>query len=108
MSSSWEACCDELEKIAIKVPFIHGTSGRWKELAPAVGAPNLASDPNARAVYTAMKARAKVPGIENFARESQRRRGGEAVVAHGKMDTAKGWAPFNLTPWGKKNVGTAE
>lgn len=98
----------ELTKIAAKVPFIHGTSGPWPVLAPGVGGTILKSDPNARAVYTAMKSRGKIRGIEQFAREAVDRRGGTPVIAHGKMDTNKGWSPFNLTVWGKKNIGTAD
>lgn len=105
---TFDAFADELTKIAAKVPFIHGTAGRWAMLKPGVGATVLKNDPNPRAVYTAMKNRAKLPSISRFAQEAEKARGGEAVVAHGKMDTKKGWRPTQLTPWGQKNIGSVE
>lgn len=93
----------------MRVPFVHGTSGKWPVLRPGFGGSTiLKNDPNPVAVYAAMKSRAKVRGVEQFAQEAVRRRGGEAVVAHGKFDTAKGWAPTNLTAWGKKHLGSVE
>ena len=107
-STRLQAFVDEFEKIAAQVPFIHGTTGAWKSLQAAVGQPILRNDPNARAIYTAMKSRKKLPGIEAFARAAQKARGGEALVAHGKMDTKKGWKPFGLTQWGKENLDGIE
>lgn len=103
-----DSFANELEKLAAKVPFIHGTSGRWPVLQAGVGATILKNDPNPRALYTAMANRAKLPGISRFAREAERVRGGEAIVARGKMDTAKGWRPTQLTPWGQTNIGSIE
>lgn len=100
-----ESFAEELEKTAAKVPFIHGTSGKWDVLAPGIGPTVLRGDPNARAVYTAMKSRTKLPGVQSFAEEAARARGGEPMVAHGKMDTRKGWLPFQLSAWGRKNIG---
>lgn len=99
---------NELEKIAVKIPFIHGTSSRLKVLKPSVGPSVLRNDPNARAVYTAMSSRPKAKGIKRFAEEASRSRGGTPTVASGKMDTKKGWAPFNLTAWGKQNIGSVD
>lgn len=102
------ALLDELEKIAVKVPFIHGTHRALSTLRPGIGRSILASDPNPRAVYTAMRGRVKTPGIRRFAEEAVEQRGGVPTIASGKMDTQKGWAPSMLTPWGKKNIGGAE
>ena len=102
------AFSDELEKIAARIPFIHGTSGARSVLKPAVGASILQNDPNARAVYTAMSSRPKRKGIARFAEEAARARGGTPTIASGKMDTKKGWMPFNLTSWGKKNIGDVD
>jgi hypothetical protein len=99
---------DELEKIAVKVPFIHGTHAVFDVLRPGVGRTILRSDPNPRAVYTAMRGRTKRPGIKRFAEEAAAQRGGSPTIASGKMDTKKGWAPKNLTAWGKKNIGSPE
>lgn len=99
---------DELEKIAVKVPFLHGTSQKLKMLKPGVGSSILKNDPNARAVYTAMKSRPKMKGIQQFAHEATRARGGAPTVVMGKMDTKKGWMPFNLTAWGKQNIGSVD
>lgn len=103
-----DAFVDELQKIAAKVPFIHGTAGKWPVLKPGVGSTILKNDPNPRAVYTAMKNRNKLPSIERFALEAERSRGLPAAIAHGKMDTKKGWRPSQLTPWGKANIGSLE
>lgn len=102
------AFADELTKIAAKVPFIHGTSGRWPVLQPGVVGKVLKSDPNAQAVYVAMEGRKKLKPISDFAHQAVARHGGEPVIAHGKIDTTKGWMPFNLTPWGKENIGSIE
>lgn len=99
------AFVDELEKIAAKVPFIHGTAGRWPVLQAGVGSTILKNDPNPRGIYTTIKNRNKMPSIERFAVEAERSRGMPAAVAHGKMDTKKGWKPSQLTPWGKANIG---
>lgn len=96
---------DELLKLAVKVPFIHGTFARHPVLKAGVGKTVLRNDPNPRAVYTAMRGRKKQEGIRQFARDSARAKGGTPLVAHGKMDTTKGWEPAQLTPWGKKNIG---
>ena len=99
---------DELEKIAVKVPFLHGTSAPLKVLKPGVGSAILKNDPNARAVYTAMRNRPKMKGIQRFATEAAQARGGSPTIAMGKMDTKKGWAPFNLSAWGKQNIGEVD
>jgi hypothetical protein len=105
---SLDAFIDELEKIAVKIPFIHGTSGRWPILLPGIGKPILSNDPNPRAVYTATKNRRQLRHVEQFAHSAVRRRGGEPTIIYGKMDTKKGWRPRLLTEWGKKNIGTIE
>ncbi len=108
MPETMAAFADELSKIAARVPFIHGTTGRWSTLKPAAVAKVLASDPNQQAVYAAMENRKKLKPISDFAHQAVARHGGEPVVARGTMDTKKGWMPFNLTPWGKENIGTVE
>lgn len=80
----------------------------WDVLRPAVGATVLKNDPNPRAVYLAMKNSKKLDGIAQFAREAVKAKGGTPVVAHAKVDTAKGWLPRGLTEWGKKNIGTLD
>lgn len=102
------AFADELEKIAAKVPVIHGTSGRWDVLKPAVSPTVLERDPNAQAVYVASDVFGKHRGISDFAHSAAKRHGGEPVIAHAKIDTKKGWMPFNLTPWGTKNIGDVD
>jgi hypothetical protein len=102
------AFLDELEKIAVKVPFIHGTHAAFPVLRPGVGRTILRQDPNPRAVYVAMRGRSRQPGIERFAREAVEQRGGTPTVVSGKMDTKKGWMPYNLNPWGRKNIGDVE
>lgn len=99
----------ELEKSAAKVPFIHGTFGPHKVLIPGAVSKVLASDPNPQAVYTAMRGRGRrLRSIKDFAVASARRHGGEPVIAHGKMDTAKGWLPTTLSESGKKTIGTID
>lgn len=105
---SYRECAEELLKLAVRVPFIHGTSGRWDVLRPGVGETVLRNDPNPRAVYTAMKNRIKRPLIEQFAREAVEAKGGEPVLAVGKMDTRKGWRPSQLTLQGRKEIGSVE
>lgn len=99
---------DELQKLAAKIPFIHGTNGLWDVLKPGAVKKVLESDPNAQAVYLAMAGRKKMKPISDFAHQAVKRHGGTPVVAHGKVDTQKGWMPFNLTPWGKQNIGSIE
>lgn len=102
MDISLHAFVDELTKIAVRVPFIHGTNAEWDVLRPGVGDTILKSDPNARAVYTTVKSRHKMPGISTFARAAAESKGGEPTIAFGKMDTKKGWEPFQLTQKGRK------
>lgn len=99
---------DELSKIAVRVPFIHGTSGRWPVLQPGIGSTILKNDPNPRAVYTAVPSRRTLERVRDFAHSAQDARGGEAVVAAGKMDTADGWMPSTLSDWGRRNIGSVE
>jgi hypothetical protein len=96
---------DELTKLAAKVPFVHGTFARHPVLKAGVGRAVLKNDPNPRAVYVGMKNRAKTKSVRGFAADSVKSRGGKPLVAHGKIDTEKGWAPAQLTAWGKKNIG---
>ena len=103
-----QSFADELEKIAAKVPFIHGTHKRLRVLQPGIGVANAANDPNPRAVYAAMRGRAKRVGIARFAEEAVVKRGGTPTIASGKMDTKKGWLPSQLTAWGKKRLGLVE
>lgn len=95
----------QLYKVAVRVPYIHGTSGKWPTIKPGVGPAIAANDPNARAVYVGTRNRAIHPAISQFAREATAARGGTPQVAHGKIDTQQGWGPRSLTAWGQKNVG---
>ena len=104
----WAAFADELVKLAVKVPVIHGTSGAWKKLTPGVGPSILSGDPNPRAVYVAMKNVDKLPGISQFAEEAARARNGVPTIAHTKIDTQKGWGPRSLTEWGRKHIGSRD
>lgn len=103
-----DAFYDELEKIAAKVPFIHGTHASFKVLKPGIGKSILRSDPNPRAVYTAMRGRKKLEGIKEFANKAVAARKGVPTIASGKMDTRKGWKPTVLTEWGRKNIGEVD
>lgn len=100
-----DSFADELFKLAAKVPFIHGTFARHPVLKSGVGKAVLKNDPNPRAVYVGMRNRKKVKSVWGFAAGSAKSRRGKPVMAHGKMDTQKGWAPAQLTGWGKKNIG---
>jgi len=104
---SFSSFADELGKIAAKVPFIHGTHAPFKELSGGVGKAILKNDPNPRGLYTASKTRKNAPGIEQFAREATERRGGSPNVLSGKMDTKKGWRPFNMKPRSSMDVEEA-
>lgn len=109
MNISLLSFVDELEKIAVRVPFIHGTHAPHEVLKPGIGKPVFGkSDPNPRAVYTAQKSRTKLPGIATFARQSAAAKGGNPMIAFGKMDTKKGWEPFGLTAKGRKTLGDIE
>lgn len=108
MPEMMKAFAEEVAKIAAKVPFIHGTNGRWDVLRAGVVDKVLKTDPNPQAVYVATYGRKKLKPISNFAHQAVKRHGGEAVIAHGKLDTTKGWMPFNLTQWGKQNIGSIE
>jgi hypothetical protein len=108
MAPSFSAFTDELQKIAANVPVIHGTSGEWDVLKPAVSQTILKNDPNPPAVHVSMNNSAKLPQIENFAHQAVAKRGGTPVVAHAKVDTKKGWLPTALTPKGKLTIGSIE
>lgn len=97
-----------MEKVAIKVPVMHGTNQQWDTLKAGVGKAIAAGDPNPRAVYMATKGRQLKPGVEGFARAATKQRGGSPTVAHAKVDTAKGWKPRTLTSWGQKNIGSMD
>lgn len=97
-----------MEKSAVKVPFIHGTSGAWSELKPGVGSTILRTDPNPRAVYTAIANRRTEPSIAGFAAAATKARGGTPTIARGKMDTAKGWRPQGLSEFGRRHIGTVD
>lgn len=99
---------DELVKMAAKVPFLHGTFGKHKVLKAGIGKTVLKNDPNPRAVYVSMRNKDKKKLIRRFAGESVKSRGGTPLVAHGKVDTKKGWAPSQLNQWGKKNIGNLD
>lgn len=55
-----------------------------------------------------MQNRKKLENISQFASEAAAAKGGTPMVAHAKIDTKKGWLPFGLTDWGKKNIGSLE
>lgn len=97
-----------MEKSAVKVPFIHGTSGSWPLLEPGVGEPVLRNDPNPRAVYTAIDNRPRARQLGAFAQKAVEARGGVPTIARGKMDTAAGWRPENLSDFGRKHIGTID
>jgi hypothetical protein len=94
---------DELQKIAARIPFVHGTYAKHPELIAAIGSKILKSDPNPRGVYSAMKSRRKIEAVKPFAQRSSAARGGTPLIAHGKMDTKHGWKPFNLSREGKEH-----
>jgi hypothetical protein len=94
---------DELEKIAVRVPFLHGTSGKWDVLKAGIGKSILSSDPNTRAVYVATKRRKSIAPVSHFARSAVKSRGGEPVLAVGKIDTKKGWLPASLTAQARRD-----
>ena len=93
------------EKIAAKIPFMHGTSQFFRTLLPGGKPTVLLNDPNERAVYTMLKNRRLVGSADNFARSAAEKYGKSPVILTGKMDTRKGWQPIALTRWGKENVG---
>lgn len=99
-----------LEKIAALVPYVHGTSGLFDVLRPAVTGKTLPTDPNMQAVYTAIGNRSafKRGGVGGFAEEAARRRGGQPHILRGKMDTRKGWRPTLLNDWGRQHIGDVE
>ena len=97
-----------MDKFAVKVPFIHGTSEAWPTLEPSIGPTVLRTDPNPRAVYTAIANRRTQPSIEDFAQAATQARGGTPTIVHGKMDTAKGWRPQGLSEFGRKHIGTLD
>lgn len=94
-----------IEKIAAKIPFMHGTNQLFKTLLPGVKPTVLLNDPNPRAVYTMLQNRRLVGSADNFARGAAEKYGKSPIILTGKMDTKKGWQPIALTEWGKKNVG---
>ena len=108
MQSMLMSFFDEMEKIAVKVPFIHGTHAGFKVLKPGIGKSILRNDPNPRAVYTAMRGRQKARHIRDFADKAVAQRGGTPTIVSGKMDTKKGWKPTVLSQWGKKNIGDVD
>lgn len=91
----------DMEKVAVRLPVIHGTSGAWEKLLPGVGATIARSDPNPRAVYMAMRNRRTQRPVEGFARAAATARGGVPHVAHAKIDTTEGWIPHGLTQWAR-------
>jgi len=93
---------DELEKIAARIPFVHGTSGRWTTLVPGIGRAIAPNDPNVRAVYVATAKRSTFSNVKHFAKNAVKARGGEPVIAMGKIDTRKGWVPASLTEKARK------
>jgi hypothetical protein len=97
-----------IEKIAAKIPFMHGTNQFFRTLLPGVKPTVLLNDPNPRAVYTMLKNRRLVEFADDFARSAAKRYGKSPVILTGKMDTKKGWQPIALTKWGKKNVGSLD
>lgn len=96
---------DELLKLSAKIPVIHGTSGKWDALRAAVRPKVVSSDPNPQLIYMAAAGRARQKGVESFARAAAEF-GGTPVIAHAKIDTAKGWLPHQLTAWGRKEIGS--
>jgi hypothetical protein len=96
-----------LEKFAAKVPFIHGTNARHPILRGGVGPTVLPGDPNPRGLYTAGDLRRTQGIVGRFATEAVKRRGGTPTLAAGKMDTKKGWAPFNVRPGSPIDVSEA-
>ena len=97
-----QAMCDELAKIAVRVPVIHGTSQTFPKLLAGVGRTILKADPNPRAVYMATKRRSAVPSVTHFAESATKARGGSPVIAHAKIDTSKGWVPHAVTRWARE------
>ncbi len=103
MDVMFTAFFDELQKLAARVPFLHGTNGSWDTLKAGIGSTVLKNDPNPRAVYVTLKNRQLEATAKGFAGQAAAAKGGTAQVAHGKMDTKKGWQPSGLTAWGRKH-----
>ena len=98
------ACLEELQKIAARVPVVHGTNQMYKVLRPRTSTGKvsvLSTDPNPSAVYMASKTRHLRPGVEAFARAATKAYGGSPVVARAKIDTKKGWYPSRVSSWAK-------
>jgi len=93
------------EKLGVRVPFLHGTSGAWPQLRPGVGRLVFEHDPNSRAVYTAISNRDKLKHLRAVAQKAVDAKGGMPLVARGKMDTQKGWAPFSMSAEGERTIG---
>lgn len=93
---------DHVAKEAAKIPVVHGTNQAFKVLRgrkPGQLA-NFARDPNPAGLYVASRTRKGISGASIFARDAARK-GGSPMVAHGKIDTAKGWVP-RLKPTARK------
>lgn len=105
---SLPAFLDELVKLAVRVPFLHGTNASHKTLVPGVGRPNFVGDPNPRAVYTMMANRKRLDRAADYARKARDAKGGYPTVLGGKMDTKQGWRPRALSPEGEKEIGTVD
>lgn len=103
------AFADELEKIALRIRTQHGTYQKFPVLKGGIGKPNLAGDPNPRALYTAGLGGKKTEGlVHEFAARGAKVHGGAPTRAIVTVDTKKGWLPRALTAWGRKNIGTVE
>lgn len=105
---SFSAFADELLKIAVRFPVMHGTFARFRKLAPAVSKLTFAGDPNPRAVYTMVDRKRLLPKAVEYAEAAVRAHGGEPLIAHAKADTRKGWLPSLLNAEGKATIGTVD
>ncbi len=108
MRPSIDSFFNELEKLAVKIPVMHGTNGRWTMLRAAAQSRVRGVDPNPQLVYVATAGRARRNATETFAHAAAKAHGGSPVIGEAKIDTAKGWIPHQLTAWGKKEIGTPE
>jgi len=105
---SLPAFLDELVKLAVRVPFLHGTNASHKTLVPGAGRPNFAEDPNPRAVYTMMANRRRLESAADYARKARDAKGGYPTIVGGKMDTKQGWRPRALSREGRKEIGNPD
>ena len=85
-----------LEKLAIRIKGLHGTSGKWDVLQPRFGGTIAKNEVNPVGVYAATKKRSLLEILKNYARGATKVRGGTPTVSTIVIDTQKGWVPSAL------------